>query len=86
MQDLGLLIHMYLVKGCFYTSTLSAAIQSNLKQSTVFLYVDINECFLQNGGCSHTCENSLGAYRCTCPSGLMLNDDQRICTGTGGVL
>ena len=70
----------------FSTWTLSAAIQSNLWQSSVFpICIDINECFLHNGGCSHTCENSQGAYRCTCPSGLMLNDDQRICTGTGGV-
>lgn len=32
---------------------------------------DINECAINNGGCSHGCRNNFGAPRtCTCPSGL----------------
>jgi uncharacterized protein YegL len=31
--------------------------------------VDINECAVANGGCSHGCENFPGGFRCTCPEG-----------------
>ncbi|KAI5088865.1 hypothetical protein C0J45_21437, partial [Silurus meridionalis] len=28
---------------------------------------DINECRLRNGGCSHTCKNHRGGFKCACP-------------------
>ena len=45
------------------------------------MYVDINEC---NGfhGCSHTCENLNGTYRCLCDSGYIIQADERQCGGT----
>ncbi|XP_078702848.1 uncharacterized protein LOC144928428 isoform X1 [Branchiostoma floridae x Branchiostoma belcheri] len=33
---------------------------------------DINECSHNNGGCSHTCVNTDGSYRCTCRTGYQL--------------
>lgn len=39
--------------------------------------VDINECNLNNGGCSHQCINLPGDHKCTCPEGqFLVNDDQ----------
>ena len=43
---------------------------------------DINECQLNNGGCSHLCVNSLGSYQCQCSDGYQSVDENSInCTG-----
>ncbi|KAH8402834.1 hypothetical protein KR222_002263 [Zaprionus bogoriensis] len=41
--------------------------------------VDIDECQVNNGGCSHHCENALGSYKCSCPKGYTLADNLREC-------
>ena len=42
--------------------------------------VDINECSLNNGGCSSVCINTNGSYTCACnPSNLMLTFDGHTC-------
>ena len=41
---------------------------------TITVSPDINECSLDNGGCSHTCMNSIGSYECTCHRGYELED------------
>ena len=28
---------------------------------------DINECLINNGGCSHSCTNTAGSFQCSCP-------------------
>ena len=42
---------------------------------------DIDECFDDNGGCDHTCTNSIGSYICTCDTGYHLMTDRHNCTG-----
>lgn len=44
--------------------------------------VDIDECKLQNGGCSHTCSNSPGGHSCHCPPPLLLGTDNITCSST----
>lgn len=34
-----------------------------------------------NGGCDHTCNNTIGSYECFCDSGYLLLDDGHSCTG-----
>ena len=46
-----------------------------------YVDVDDNECEENNGGCSQTCNNTLGSYRCTCEEGYSLNFDGFTCTG-----
>lgn len=51
----------------------------NLK--TDFLSIDKDECALANGGCQHTCENSVGSFSCSCNDGYKLNSDGLTCSG-----
>mgnify|MGYP001799785861 FL=1 len=47
----------------------------------MFDVADINECLVDNGGCSHGCVNTAGSHYCTCPRYLYLSDDNSTCTG-----
>ena len=42
---------------------------------------DINECQTDNGGCTQTCDNTDGSYRCSCWDGYELASDGHNCTG-----
>jgi len=43
---------------------------------------DVDVCHLDNGGCSHTCEDLIGlAYVCKCPVTMTLMNDTRTCIG-----
>ncbi|CRK94788.1 CLUMA_CG008282, isoform A [Clunio marinus] len=41
--------------------------------------VDIDECEYGSHQCSHSCHNTEGSYRCSCPNGLTLSDDEKTC-------
>ena len=48
--------------------------------------LDIDECELFHNGqagrlCLHTCVNTAGGYRCTCPAGYNVTRDGRSCKG-----
>ena len=45
------------------------------------IMTDINECSTNNGGCQHSCINSVGSYECQCRSGYQLSSDGRSCPG-----
>ena len=46
----------------------------------LYFYLDIDECNVLNGGCSHYCNNTDGSYYCSCPVGYELVD-QQLCKG-----
>lgn len=53
-------------------------------EALTFSCVDVNECNITNGFCSHICKNLPGSYRCECPSPLHLDtSDQRTCKAHG---
>ena len=43
--------------------------------------LDINECSTNNGGCAHTCTNTIGSYACSCNTGFTLDFDNHGCIG-----
>ena len=46
------------------------------------LYIDIDECLVNNGGCSDNCENTPGGFMCTCNPGFEFPlGETSICTG-----
>lgn len=47
----------------------------------LFNWQDINECLVDNGGCSQFCNNTIGSYRCTCKPGYRLDATQKNCIG-----
>ena len=47
----------------------------------MYLSLDINECSIDNGGCTETCVNTNGSYYCTCNAGYTLKQDQHSCKG-----
>ena len=47
----------------------------------LLMYVDVDECLNNNGGCSHKCVNMAGTHRCECPAGSTLHSNGRDCTG-----
>jgi len=42
---------------------------------------DFNECSLNNGQCSQTCNNTFGSFVCDCFSGYELDADLTTCNG-----
>lgn len=40
---------------------------------------DVDECKFNNGGCQHTCVNTVGSYECRCNEGFFLSDNQHTC-------
>lgn len=41
--------------------------------------VDFDECEHGTHQCSHSCHNTEGSFRCSCPNGLKLSDDAKTC-------
>ena len=42
---------------------------------------DIDECSTNQGGCSGTCQNTVGSFQCSCSVGFELGPDQMDCVG-----
>ena len=42
--------------------------------------VDVNECDVDNGGCSQICTNTNGSFTCECNNGYLLHSDGTNCT------
>ena len=45
------------------------------------MYLDINECDMNNGGCQHNCTDDDPGYICSCDDGYFLLADNHSCDG-----
>ena len=45
------------------------------------LFIDIDECNEDNGGCEQICNNTIGSYECSCRDGYELDSNGMNCTG-----
>ena len=45
------------------------------------VFADVDECSVNNGGCQHSCTNSIGSYTCSCKAGYALQANGRNCRG-----
>ena len=43
--------------------------------------IDINECTTSNGGCEHSCTNTIGSFTCSCATGYQLDENGLNCNG-----
>ena len=43
--------------------------------------LDINECNVNNAGCSHLCNNTAGTFNCYCHEGFELQNNTFSCRG-----
>ena len=48
------------------------------------LFIDIDECSTNNGGCSHHCYNIPGSFYCGCPEGTTMASNNLTCVGKCG--
>ena len=48
------------------------------------MIADINECLMNNGGCSQICINTNGSFMCSCLTGYSLSIDNTTCQGMCG--
>ena len=46
-----------------------------------FVYLDVDECQINNGGCAHSCNNTDGSFKCSCGSGYTLAMNGLNCDG-----
>ena len=44
-----------------------------------YLFIDIDECSMSNGGCQVDCDNTVGGFECDCPDWQMLGIDDSTC-------
>ena len=45
------------------------------------MFIDIDECGLDNGGCDQDCTNTIGSFFCNCSEGYLLNHNGFTCDG-----
>ena len=52
-------------------------------QLSLYFYTDIDECAELRHNCAGMamCENEVGSFRCTCPTGYMFNETATACNG-----
>ena len=47
----------------------------------LIIFIDVDECLTDNGGCTHQCNNDIGSYNCSCWDGYELSSDNHTCIG-----
>ena len=66
------------------SSNSNLKIPSDCRSNLLYIHnftSDINECLVNNGGCSHNCTNLDATFICSCPTGYELDSTKLNCVG-----
>ena len=66
---------------CFGMIYLGSVLQYSISK-ILMLFLDIDQCSTNNGGCQQICTNLLPGFACSCYNGFILNEDGTTCSGT----
>ena len=77
----GVIPTAYFIFNDFYTCIPVRNTLHSLSMCESYLYADINECSVNNGGCQHLCVNLEGSFECQCQDGFQLSSNGRDCSG-----
>ena len=55
------------------------SLQGTVLRRLCLFHADVDECSTGNGGCGHTCNNTIGFYYCSCDPGYRLGDNRHRC-------
>ncbi|VDK69664.1 unnamed protein product, partial [Cylicostephanus goldi] len=58
----------------------SLVVRISIKRK-IMIDLDVNECLVNNGGCSQLCRNDEGGRHCECFGGYILGKDGKTCMG-----
>ena len=47
----------------------------------IYMSTDVDECVTSNGGCAHSCTNTVPGFACGCRDGFLLSSDGFSCDG-----
>ena len=78
-----LYVRRYLLGLFFFFFTIIHYTYSNLEDAdnSSDFSTDIDECGTNNGGCEHSCNNTVGTFECYCDSGYRLEENGLNCSG-----
>ena len=64
-----------------YISFHECRFQKCFHNSIICFNPDVNECDVDNGGCSQICTNTNRSFTCECNDGYLLDSDGTTCNG-----
>lgn len=56
-----------------------STVQKSGFAATFLTVFDLDECRVNNGGCEHECQNTIGSYLCSCHNGYLLHENGHDC-------
>lgn len=66
---------------CRYVQCAVCYVTVGMSFQCISMFIDIDECTIDNGGCQQICHNVEGSRACDCEDGYTRDDNLITCTG-----
>ena len=66
---------------CHLVACHAISVTLSKRYQNICFSIDINECDTANGGCEHSCTNTIGSFTCSCDTGYQLDGNGLNCSG-----